>query len=274
MYPLNSLSSLRFPLCLMLFLVCLGGTRARGGDIALFYALEADWQRVSEDLEVTNKSLKGRVVQTVMIGLHQVWAVQMGVGNVETAMQASNLLEAGSFDLAVAIGPGGSLTDELKTGDLLLVDSVTAYQRGTWSSTGWAMSNASVFALSIPEVTPGSALWAELPKKRLASGEVFIASDSQRRRLAVETKACMVDMNSYGLAAACARFKVPLLNVKICSDHANDNASADFAEFIASYDGKLGKIVRKWIGDMPLSSVDPQSYDKIREILKGEERDE
>lgn len=169
------------------------------------------------------------------------------------------------------MGPGGALVDELETGDMVLVESVVAYQRGTWNSTGWAFGNAGLFELAPLEVAGASVPWGELRKVRLASGEAFIASDGQRQRLAKETGASIVDMNSYGLAAACARKKIPLLNLKICSDHANDSAGEDFANFIEHYDGRLGKLVAGWIETLPLSKVEPKNYNQIRELVEGEE---
>jgi hypothetical protein len=61
-------------------------TSASAGNVALFYALESDWQSLSAGMNVALKSIRGGAVRRVKIGNYEIWAMPMAVSNVETAM--------------------------------------------------------------------------------------------------------------------------------------------------------------------------------------------
>jgi nucleoside phosphorylase len=75
-------------------------------------------------------------------------------------------------------------------------------------------------------------------------------------------------MNSFGLAMACEQTRTPLLILKVISDYADHNAGENFKEFVSSYDGQGGRMARELIQSLPPSPSSPESYDKIRKIMK------
>ena len=75
-------------------------------------------------------------------------------------------------------------------------------------------------------------------------------------------------MNSYGLSLVCADHGVPLFSWKIISDHADEEASETFRNFIASYSGEGGKALAHIIQSLPANPNDPSSYPAIGKILR------
>ncbi len=235
-------------------------------DIAVLYALEEDLKTLRGDSPFSTSTINGTKIQTFRVAKHRVFATQMGVGNAETAINASNLLARNRCDLVVAVGPAGSLGDTMAMGEMIQIERVVGYQRGTWTRTGWELSPSATtlfptdsIDLNIPEVGK---------KNGLASGDAFIASLAARERIATESGCGLVDMNSYGLLQACEKAGVPLAIFKVVSDQAGDEAGDQFRDFVSSYDGRLGRAVRRAIEKMPISNDSPAAYESIRELLE------
>jgi biotin carboxyl carrier protein len=153
--------------------ICLLQGSARADEIGVLYALEADWRSLKGDGTASAHTINGTVVQTVRIGPHTVRGVQMGAGNVETAINASRLLARFPCDWVVSLGPAGGLRDEVPRGAVCIVKEVVAYQRGTWSGQGWSLATAARIATPIPSSAPVQASpWREAAAVSIASGEV------------------------------------------------------------------------------------------------------
>lgn len=247
----------------------LGQAAARADEIGVLYALEADWRSLKGDAAASAHTINGTVVQTVRIGPHTVRGVQMGAGNVETAINASRLLGRFPCDWVVSLGPAGRLRDDLPPGAVCVVKEVVAYQRGTWSTQGWGLATAARITTPVPAVAAvPSDPWREARVVSIASGDAFVANRRERDRIRAETGADLVDMNSYGAALACEKGNVPLLLLKYPSDAADDAAAEDFKEFIAGYQGRHGSELREWIKTLPASPESPQAYENIKRILE------
>lgn len=256
----------------MLFFLGAGSASLHADEIALLYALEADWQAVKGDTTASSHNVGGTVVHTVTIGPHTVRAVQMGAGNVETAINASRLLTKFPCDRAISIGPAGFIGKGQDHHRIFLVNEVTGYQRGTWSPQGWSQASSANITLDLPSLgeEARNALWNAYPREKLAAGDVFVANSRERERIHLETQANLIDMNSFGAASVCQKAHVPLLILKICSDSADDKAAEAFKAFVSAYDGELGHMVRKWISGLPISKDSPKAYGEIQRALQGE----
>jgi adenosylhomocysteine nucleosidase len=247
----------------------LGQAAALADEIGVLYALEADWRSLKGDATASAHTINGTVVQTVRIGPHTVRGVQMGAGNVETAINASRLLGRFPCDWVVSLGPAGRLRDDLPHGAVCIVNEVVAYQRGTWSGPGWSLATAARIPAPVPAAAPlPSSPWRKAVVLALASGDAFVANRGERERIRAETGADLVDMNSYGAALACQKSNVPLLLLKYPSDAADDAAADDFRKFIAGYGGSHGGALGEWIKALPASPDSPQAYDNIKRILE------
>lgn len=244
---------------------------ARADDLAFFYALDADFVALKQRASAVGQPLRvgSRNIAVFSFPAHKVYAVKMGSGAVETALSAQALLARVRCDAALSVGPVGALNDALATGSWHRVETVVSYQKGAWTKNGFEVSPAatarlpahSATNLMLPELFRGAGAI------KVASGEVFIASDRYRQELREASGADAVDMNLFGLAAACADHQVPLFCWRIVSDRANDNANEDFKTFVSGYDGAGGKAIAELVIKWPPNPNSPQSYPRIKKLL-------
>jgi adenosylhomocysteine nucleosidase len=240
-------------------------------EVAFFYALEQDFDgfRREAGTPLRTQRVGTRSVATFSIGSHRVHAVRMGAGNVETAASAQALLANRRVDVAISVGPVGALRNGIEPGDWGAVAEVVAYQRGTQSASGFALSPRARWGREsfsargrehfVPE--PVRQSW------RVASGDVFVACGNMRQELAKRWEADVVDMNLCGLLSVCADHGVGLTAWRVVSDKADDDASQDFEDFLKSYDGVGGKWVADWVRSLPADPADARSYESLRGLM-------
>jgi nucleoside phosphorylase len=246
---------------------------AYADDIAFFYALDADFQALKAEASIARQPIKvgDHNIQVLNLAKHKIYAVKMGSGAVETATSAQALLAKFRCDRALSLGPIGALSDELQIGKWYRVSSVTAYQKGSWTTSGFQLNKAS--AMSLPSEKESQlalpAFFQNLKPVAVASGEIFIASNNYRQQLRETTGAGAVDMNLFGLVSVCSNHRVPLINWRIVSDKADDNAGEDFRKFTQTYDGAGGKALAELIRNLPPNPNSPQSYPELEKLLKN-----
>lgn len=175
----------------------------------------------------------------------------------ETAISAEPLLSRYPCDRGFSLGPVGVIGDQQTVGEWLWVAEMAPHQKGAWTAQGFSLADkarvsfdgSSEPALKLP------LLWQSAARVVVASGEAFVASSSHRSELLRLTGAQAVDMNLFGLAAACASHRLPLISWRIVSDRADDRAAEDFQKFVAGYDGAGGKALAEMIRNLPANPI-------------------
>jgi adenosylhomocysteine/aminodeoxyfutalosine nucleosidase len=248
-------------------LIC--GEVLHASNLAFFYALDADFQNFKAQAAGSRPAVKvgNHSVQVVTIATFTVYCTKMGAGTVETATSVEALLGRFQCDRAFSLGPIGALNDQLDIGHWYVPGTVIAYQKGSWTNSGFQRGDRSTIELGkMPDNVP--ALFKNLPAIKVASGEIFVASTNYRSQLRGITQGDAVDMNLFGLLSACESNHVPSVNFRIVSDKADDNAGRDFAEFAKHYDGAGGKAVAELIKSLPPDPNSPQSYPALEKLLQ------
>lgn len=245
---------------------------AAADNVAFFYALGADLQGLKENAQENGQPLMvgTHSIHRLRLGSHTIHAVKMGSGPVETASAAQALLARFRCDWAFSTGPAGTLSSELSPGTWVRVGRIVAWQRVTAGSSGNIAARSSDWDLDwlrLP-VTNLPPIWNGNTLRSVASGEAFIASDSERERLRAVTGADVVDMNSFGLAVVCADHNVPLFIWKIVSDRADKTAAEDFRTFVSEYKGDGGRALAELIRALPPNPSDPASYPAIERLMR------
>ncbi len=171
--------------------------------------------------------------------------------------------------LLFSVGPIGGISDNLRIGSWYQVGQLISYQRGSWAKNGFQISPSSEISLKndCAVVLNFPNLFKKLTMVKVASGEIFVASDNYRSQLGGMTKADGVDMNLYGLVTVCDDHHLPLLCWRVVSDHADDRASEDFKKFVASYNGAGGKAVVELIRRLPMNPNSPAAYPNLNKAL-------
>lgn len=244
----------------------------RADTIGVLVALEADLSalRAACDADEGVLAVGSRKIARLKIAGHDVRAVKMGSGCVETALSAQALLARTACDLVISVGPAGGISDAATTGAWYRVDRVVFADRGTDSATGFRLNEQAATELEWrPEWTAANpdAVWNQ-PAVALASGERFIAAEAARSRLHALTGAALVDMNSAGLAAACRDHNVPLVILRVVSDQADEQAGERFRGFVDQYQGEGGQLAARFIRHLPPNPANPSSYPEIRRLLE------
>jgi nucleoside phosphorylase len=120
-----------------------------------------------------------------------------GVGEKICRQRIGKFLENQQFDFLISAGFAGSLNHELQVNDVLLAKNfLTLDPKHTESS----LSNVSIYRASMLTV-PG-----------------LIDSREERERIARESGASAVDMETEFIARACAEHGIPLMSVRVITD--------------------------------------------------------
>ena len=120
-----------------------------------------------------------------------------GVGEKVCRKRVEKFLQDQQFDLLISSGFAGALSDELKVGDLFLAKN-----------------------FSILDLNRKLSLLASLPihMADLLTVHALIDSSDERNRIARESGAAAVDMETEFIARACAERAIPLLSLRVITD--------------------------------------------------------
>src|SRR5215468_3800002 len=166
--------------------------------IAVTFALPAE---SSEFLRrVRDKSARERSgVRTIQgkIDNRSIEVLHTGVGENLCRQRIGILLENQQFDFLISAGFAGSLNNELQVNDLLVAKNFSTVNLKDVQSSLSNMSITAVNMLTVPGV---------------------IDSSEERERIARESGAAAVDMETEFIARACAVHGIPLLSLRVITD--------------------------------------------------------
>jgi nucleoside phosphorylase len=166
--------------------------------IAVTFALPAESSEFLRRL--ANKSPADRTDINIVRGtLHDrmIEVHHTGVGEKACRERLRRFLDDQEFRLLISAGFAGSLTDDLQVNDLLVAKNFsTADVKQAQSS----LSNMSIHAVN------------------MLTAPELIHSSEERKRIARESGASAVDMETEFIARACAAHGIPLLSLRVITD--------------------------------------------------------
>jgi adenosylhomocysteine nucleosidase len=166
--------------------------------IAVTFALPAESSQFLK--HVSNKSQSARngiIAIRGTINDRTVEVVHTGVGEKICRERIEKFLKDAQFHILISTGFAGALTDRLRVNDLLLAQN--------FSTSDLKQAQVSLSALS---VRTGDLLTLPAP----------VHSREDRERIARESGAPAVDMETEFIARACAAHAVPLLSLRVITD--------------------------------------------------------
>lgn len=127
----------------------------------------------------------------------EIEVLHTGVGEKVCRKRVEKFLQDQQFDLLISSGFAGALSDELKVGDLLLAKN-----------------------LSTLDLNKKPSLPSSLPIRMadLLTVNALIDSSDERNRIAGESGADAVDMETEFIARACAERGIPLFSLRVITD--------------------------------------------------------
>lgn len=245
--------------------------QARASVIALFHALDEDLAELKREgaAEVRSYTIGSVPVQQLSLVGHTIYAVKMGSGCVQTCLSAQALLAKQKCDLAISIGPVGDIKGILTPQTWYRVSEVVSWQCGTQGDTGFVVDRAARHLLDLPQNKANPDTYANLPVIAVASGEMFVASDSFRADLAAQTRCVAVDMNLFGLITVLSSHQLQGIHLRTPSDRADSKASEDFRLFAANYRGEGGRLAAQMIRTLPEDRTSPNAHAALRQFLNA-----
>ncbi len=129
------------------------------------------------------------------IGHRSIEVIHTGVGENSCGKRIGKFLENQQFDFLISAGFAGSLNHELQVNDLLVAKNLSTVDLKHAS-----LSNVSIYAANMSTVP------------------VLIDSSGERERIARESGASAVDMETEFIARACAAHGIPLLALRVITD--------------------------------------------------------
>ena len=167
-------------------------------NIAVTFALPAEssefLRRLGNRSRVDRNGLK--IVQGT-IDHRSIEVLHTGVGEKTCKQHIAKFLENHQFDLLISAGFAGSLNHELQANDLLLARNFLTLDPEQAQS---SLSNVSIFAANMLTVP------------------ALVDSSEERERIARESGASAVDMETEFIARACATHGIPLLSLRVITD--------------------------------------------------------
>jgi len=164
--------------------------------IAVTFALPAESSEFLRRLG--NKSRANRNGIKIVrgtIGHRAIEVIHTGVGENVCKERVRRFLENQRFDFLISAGFAGSLNHELQVNDLLVAKNFSTVDLKHAS-----LSNVSVYPANMVTVP------------------ALIDSSEERERLARESQASAVDMETEFIARACALHSIPLLALRVITD--------------------------------------------------------
>ena len=138
---------------------------------------------------------KGISIVRGTIGHRSIEVVHTGVGEKICTERIANFLENDQFDFLISSGFAGSLNHELQVNDLLVAKNFSTIDLKHAS-----LSNVSIYAANMLTVP------------------ALIDSNEERERIARESRASAVDMETEFIARACTAHGIPLLALRVITD--------------------------------------------------------
>ncbi len=197
--------------------------------IGIIVAMQRELDLVVEALKDVSKveTTLGSVFLGSLYG-HEVMVSKCGIGKVNAAVGAMDIINGFKPDLVINTGVAGGTGAGVGIADVVLASGVAYHD--TWCGPG--TSRGSVQGL--PEVfTPGfdpTALASEIGAKTglVASGDIFVSElDDFHRVMAVQPRAVAIDMESGAIAQVCYLKGVPFLCLRIISDTPGSGTNAE-----------------------------------------------
>ena len=164
--------------------------------IAVTFALPSESSQFLRRLG--NKSRtdrKGISIVRGTIGHRSIEVIHTGVGEKSCTERIANFLENEQFDFLISAGFAGSLNHELQVNDLLVAKNFSTIDLKHAS-----LSNVSIYAANMLTVP------------------ALIDSNEERERIARESRASAVDMETEFIARACTAHGIPLLALRVITD--------------------------------------------------------
>lgn len=188
--------------------------------IAIIVAMEKEFRLLREQIEnaeATGDMVRGR------IGSHKVVLQHCGIGKVNAAIGATELVHDEHPDLVMSTGVAGGASTDLHPGDLVVGTEYTYHDVycGSECAFGQVMGQPARFSTPADLVEKALSVKSETRMKAglMVSGDWFVDSREKMQSILNHfPDAVAVDMESTAIAQTCHRLGCPFISFRVVSD--------------------------------------------------------
>lgn len=199
---------------------------------------------------VKDERVKGNTpIYTISAGDKYLTVINSGVGEIASAAATQKLISEYGVECIFNYGYAGSLSTELKFGDIVAVNGVLHYEYDI-SPVSPDMRPYMYREIGTEIITcdvqPLLDAKPDLKCAVCASGNLLINKEKMRNRL--KALGCaLCEMEAAGVALTAFRNDIPCYLLKIISDNADENAINDFDTSISKKNEEFEKILKRVI---------------------------
>ena len=210
-------------------------------DIGIIGAMEPEVEALIASIDnPSTEKVSGITFYTGKIGEKSVAIAKCGIGKVFAALCAQTMILKFAPDLLVNTGVGGALASGISTGDIVIASDLCQHDmdtsaigdpKGLVSGINMIYFEADKRAGEILLATAKSlSLNARLG--RIASGDKFIASAEDKKRIITDFSADACEMEGCAIAQVAYVNGTPFAVVRAISDSADGEATMDYPTFL------------------------------------------
>lgn len=217
-------------------------------------AMESEVEHLKAELRDAQQHARaGMQFYEGFLGNTAVVVVRCGVGKVDAALCAQVLVDLFHVDAIINTGVAGAVDSRLNVGDVVIsIDAVhhdvdatrLGYAYGEVPDLGCIFFEADAdLRTKAREAVVKVAPEINCIEGRVASGDQFISSPSEKERLLSRFNAACCEMEGASIAHAAWLNKLPFVIVRAISDKADGSAMVDYPSFVAEAALRCAKIV-------------------------------
>lgn len=216
-------------------------------NIGFVIALEDESLNVLKELgDLKKEYIFGNIkIQNYIRNNINLYIAHSGIGEIYSTITTTLLIKEFNVDLIFNFGLVGSLDNNLKQGDNVLIDEIIHYDYSLDSIDKkregiYFNKKDKIFKIPKLEILKD----INLKYVRIASGDKFVSEENLRKNL-IENHQCKVcDMESAGINITCDNFNIDRIFLKCVSDNADSNADTDFKEVIKNSVDQYVEIIK------------------------------
>lgn len=208
--------------------------------IGIIGAMSVEMEKLISLTEQKEETVVGsiRFTKGILFGAEAVLAT-CGIGKVFAAICAQTMILTYHPHIIINVGVGGTLTDRLSVGDIAIAEALVQHDMDT-SPLGDPVGLIS--GINVVQLPCDAALASELEaiaaelgirtaRGVIASGDQFIASAEQKKRITQLFGAIACEMEGAAIGQVCYVNGVKAAVVRAISDSADGSANLSYAEF-------------------------------------------
>ncbi len=205
--------------------------------LAIICAMDEELSQIDLELGWTplhSISLAGNVYHEYFYAGHRVISTKCGIGKVNAAIATQALLANFTVDYVVNVGVAGSLSKELKFGDIVIADDLIEHD---FDMRSFGVPLGQIIGVNTFSFAADNWLKELLTRKvqlesnqvvsgRIVSGDQFIDDAAKAEFLHCEFNALACEMEGAAIAHVCYANQIPFAVIRSLSDMASQDGDA------------------------------------------------